>query len=386
MKRNFLILWIVWFLFSGLITLADKYSTEYQDAYRYAYTNWITTVKTIDKADMNWTLTRIAMAKMMSQYAMNVLWLEPDTTKKCAFKDVPSSLNAQYNNWATLACQLWLMWIWNDGNVSKKFNPNDIVTRWQWATVFSRALSRVNWDTVSEGTPFYKTHMDYLQSKWIIKSQTSPSHNSYEKRWNAMVMMMRSVKNVKINDNSSEEDNKQRIEDTIKDYNWIILKWSELRPNNVVNSDSVNVNNVHWGYTIITVDLTGGTMYVDDDYNFILKISGDGINIKTLELTYNDFSKLVSVTIRWENWNHVYYTKIYSWENYLSECKTSNEYGFSDLETNFKIWWGNDKYIFIIRSEDRKYIDMRMKLFTSTDSLKELVEKKHCDCKSCKVS
>jgi len=385
MKRNIIILWFIWWLFCSLSCLADTYSTEYQDAYRYAYSNWITTAKTIDKADMKWPLTRIAMAKMMSQYAMNVLLLEPDTNRECYFNDVSNSLNAQYGYWATLACQLWLMWVWSNGNIPKNFKPYDIVTRWQWATVLSRALSKANGDIVNEGNPFYKPHMNYLQSKWIIKSLINPPHSANEKRWNAMLMLMRSANIIESNENNTENEDKQRIEDTIKDYNWVIINWADLRPNTAIDNENTHVRKGHWGYTIITRDLTSGTMYIDYDYNFILKINGDGLNIKTLELDYNDYSKLTSVTIKWENWNHTYYTNIYSWKDYLSECKATNNYGFSNLETNFKIRWGNEKYIFIIRSVDIRDVSMRMKLFTNTDSLKELVERKHCDCKSCRV-
>lgn len=176
------------------------------------------------------------------------------------------------------------------------------------------------------------------------------------------------------------DDNKQWIDNIIKDYNWVILRWSDLRPNTATNNDNINIKNGRWWYTTIIVNLTGGTIYIDYDYNFALKINGDGINIKTLELSYNDYSKLTSLTIKWENWNHVYYTHIYPWKDYLSECKSSN-----DLERNFKIWGGNEKYIFVIRSVDERNISLRMKLFTDTDSLEKLVERKHCDCKSCRV-
>jgi len=405
MKKNLIVLWLLWLLYFSACCLADNYSSEYQDAYRYAYTNWITTAKTIDKANMNWILTRIAMAKMISQYAMNVLLLEPDTTVNCLFSDVSSSLNAQYGNWVTLACQLWLMWIWDNGKLSKNFKPNDIVTRWQWATVFSRALSRANGDIVTEGSPFYKPHLNYLQSKWIIKSIINPSHIANEKRWNAMIMMMRGVENIKnsgnksdntndvgidlnsnsnTNDNKNDNENKQRIEDLITDYNWRIIYWSDLRPETAKSSDNINIKSTAWGYTTITVNLTGGTIYVDYDYDFVLKIGADGVNVNTLELSYNDYSKLTTFYVYWNNKNHLHYAKVYSRTNYLSECKTTNQYGFSDLETNFQIWGGNDKYAFIWQRWDRNR-DIRIKLFTSTGSLKNLVEKKHCDCKSCRV-
>ncbi|MCR5411921.1 MAG: hypothetical protein K6E76_02795 [Patescibacteria group bacterium] len=69
-----------------------EYSEEMQNAYDFAYRNGITTMDSIDKADMEGNLTRIAMAKMMSQYAINVLDKIPDNTKKCTFDDVSQEL------------------------------------------------------------------------------------------------------------------------------------------------------------------------------------------------------------------------------------------------------------------------------------------------------
>jgi hypothetical protein len=46
---------------------------EFHNAYDFAFKNGITTMPSIDEAHMNSPLTRIAMAKMLSQYAINVL-------------------------------------------------------------------------------------------------------------------------------------------------------------------------------------------------------------------------------------------------------------------------------------------------------------------------
>jgi hypothetical protein len=46
------------------------------------------------------------MAKMLSQYAINVLGKIPDTSKSIEFDDVSSKLNAQYDNGVVLAYQL----------------------------------------------------------------------------------------------------------------------------------------------------------------------------------------------------------------------------------------------------------------------------------------
>ena len=85
---------------------------EMVDAYEFAYRNGITSIDNIANAKMDGNLTRIAMAKMLSQYAINVLWKSPDTSKVMNFRDVSFSLDKEYNYWVTLAYQLWIMWIW----------------------------------------------------------------------------------------------------------------------------------------------------------------------------------------------------------------------------------------------------------------------------------
>ncbi|MBO4516976.1 hypothetical protein J5751_06200 [bacterium] len=68
------------------------------NAYEFAFRAGITTMESIEEANMEGSLTRIAMAKMLSQYAINVLGKKPDTNKKCEFGDVSAELDAQYNN------------------------------------------------------------------------------------------------------------------------------------------------------------------------------------------------------------------------------------------------------------------------------------------------
>ena len=59
----------------------SNYSLEQNQAYQFAYNNWITTKGSIQKANMNGKFTRIQMAKMLSYYAINVMWMEPDYSK-----------------------------------------------------------------------------------------------------------------------------------------------------------------------------------------------------------------------------------------------------------------------------------------------------------------
>lgn len=158
--------------------------TEKELAYDFAYNNKITTMPTMESANLNWNLNRISMAKILSQYAINVLWKQPNTSKNIKFNDVSTSLDNQYDNWVTLSYQLWIMW----QNVKNGlFRPYDKVTRAEFAT----ALSRLLYNTPDWTKNYYSSHLNILKEKWII-SNTNPQ--IIESRWNVMIMLYRATK------------------------------------------------------------------------------------------------------------------------------------------------------------------------------------------------
>ena len=157
-------------------------SDEFQQAYKFAYKNWITTMDTIDKADMEGPLTRIAMAKMLSNYAINILGKKPANVVVPNFPDITAELDEEYNFWVTLAYQLWIMGI----NIDK-FRPFDDVTRAEFVTALSRMLF-----STPDGDPYYVTHIKKLKEEWII---TNDNPDMQELRWYVMIMLMRSAKN-----------------------------------------------------------------------------------------------------------------------------------------------------------------------------------------------
>ena len=166
----------------------SSFTKEQKDAYTFAKENWITTKDTIQSAQMNGKLTRIAMAKMLSQYAINVLWKTPDTSKTIKFKDVTSKKDADYDSGVTLAYQLWIMWQnmpWN------KFRPNDEVTRAEFATALSRMVYNTSDWEYKATSKYYIHHMEKLVKEWII---TNDNPNMKELRWYVMIMLMRSAK------------------------------------------------------------------------------------------------------------------------------------------------------------------------------------------------
>ena len=161
--------------------LANWFTREFNNSYIFAFRNWITTMDDISKADMNWPLTRIAMAKMLSNYAINVLWNKPANKVVPKFPDVDEKLNEDYGWAVDLAYQLWIMWIWID-----KFRPYDPVKRWEFWT----ALSRMLFGLADWTDNYYSTHLKELKKRWII-SNDNP--NLEELRWYVMLMLMRSA-------------------------------------------------------------------------------------------------------------------------------------------------------------------------------------------------
>ena len=167
---------------------SSAYSQEYINAYEFAKWIWITTMSTIQEANMEWKLTRIAMAKMLSQYAMNILWQKPENIVAPKFNDVTDKQNSDYDNWVTLAYQLWIMWQnmpWNN------FRPNDEVTRAEFATALSRMLYNTSDGEYKWTWKYYIHHIEKLMEEWII---TKDDPNMKEKRWYVMLMLLRSVK------------------------------------------------------------------------------------------------------------------------------------------------------------------------------------------------
>jgi len=162
------------------------YTTEMKEAYQFAKSNWITTIHDINKAKMNLPLTRIAMAKMLSNYAINVLWKSPDLSKWTpVFNDVTNKLNKQYDNAVTLSYQLWIMW---QNMKNNNFRPYDEVTRAEFATALSRML--YNTEDWKWNVKYYEPHMAKLYSEWIINNTNAKMK---EKRGYVMTMLMRTA-------------------------------------------------------------------------------------------------------------------------------------------------------------------------------------------------
>lgn len=200
--KKIIIAWLFLLIWWAAIW-ANSNSTEFQEAYLRAKANGITTMNSIESARMNDWVTREEMAKMISNYATNILWKIPDTSKSCYFLD--SNINPDLVESVIKSCQLWLMWQW-----VVSFRPKDKVTRAEFWTVLSRLLygSKYEW-----WEKYYTNHLKALKINWIMNNISNPSMN--EVRWYVMIMMQRSSLkyNESLNENTTSTWTNEKIED-----------------------------------------------------------------------------------------------------------------------------------------------------------------------------
>ncbi len=158
----------------------STYSTELNNAYLWAYAHGITTMNTIQKANMDGVLIRAHMAKMISNFAITLGGLTPNTGKTCTFDDIASQ-STEMKLYIKISCQLGLMGI----NMTN-FDPNGEVTRAQFGTILSRVIW---WSTYDGGTPYYLAHLNALKLASIMTQISNP--NMKELRGYVMLMMKR---------------------------------------------------------------------------------------------------------------------------------------------------------------------------------------------------
>lgn len=173
------------------VIISDKARNDYKpeqiEAYIWAYENWITTINDIEKARLKDSLTRAELAKMMSQYISSVLKKSPIKADLPGYRDVNESLG-DLADYIVKAYQYQIMGIDADGNALEYFYPNNIVTRAEFGTVFSRVLY---WSVNNQKDGlYYEKHLAALKEAGIL---TNDNPTMEEVRGWVMIMMYRSV-------------------------------------------------------------------------------------------------------------------------------------------------------------------------------------------------
>jgi hypothetical protein len=163
--------------------------TEQETAYERAYRHGITTLYPIDQANLKRSITRWELSKMVSVYATMILAQNNRITHPWCIQFADSDhVNNELAGYMTQACQLWVMWLQADGKTPLiDFNPNDIVTRAQFATVLSRLLYGDTYNN-SDDASYWSAHINALKNNEIL-TQTNPS--IIELRWWIIMMLYR---------------------------------------------------------------------------------------------------------------------------------------------------------------------------------------------------
>ena len=165
------------------------YSKEENNAYLWACQNWLISEKNIMDVDWEGALTRWVLAKYLSIYAQDLLWKKKVTSEIPHYPDVDSEL-WELVNYINDVYQLHIMGVKNGSVQTMWFRPNDGVTKWEFATVFSRMLFGSKYDNNS--SEYFLGHFNKLFSLGIIKDMENPY--SGVSNGEALVMLYRSLK------------------------------------------------------------------------------------------------------------------------------------------------------------------------------------------------
>lgn len=215
----FLIFAVAFFANKDIFWVKESQLTEEEElemAYQWAYDNEITSQPSIEKANLNWYITRAQVAKMMSNFSSNILHIVPNTGANCEFNDV-DDIDPYLKLGVIQACQFWLM-----GQNVKRFRPSDTVTLWEFWTILTRAIW---WDEFQGWNLYYKKSLEVLKKLWIVDDISAPLVD--QKRGWIMVMLMRS---------QSVIENKDKVDDllyrayyiddlTLNDWNMMPVLW-----------------------------------------------------------------------------------------------------------------------------------------------------------------
>ena len=156
-------------------------SNEYYEAYKRAYDNWMIDKEYITKKWIKRELTRIEASRLLSNYAINILWRTWNNSREKIFSDVSQYLDSLYGNSVSTSYKLWIMWINTPNN---EFRPFWIMPRSEFITALSRMLYwTVDWTDI-----YYSTHMNLMKDLWVINN-TDPT--IIETIWYALIILKR---------------------------------------------------------------------------------------------------------------------------------------------------------------------------------------------------
>jgi len=139
-------------------------------AFQFAKAYGIANGGTMQEDDLFSPLLRKEAAKIFSQFAINVIWLEPTVNTGCGFDDIDQE-SYELQSFMITACELGIMWVTTYGEPDVSFNPNELFRRTHFVTVLSRLL---RWNRYNGGEVWYANHLDALSKADIVHVIDSP--------------------------------------------------------------------------------------------------------------------------------------------------------------------------------------------------------------------
>ena len=167
--------------------IPSEVDPEVYEAYQWALKNGITTIEWYEKAKLDGLIPRRHMAKMVVNFAVNVLGREipSEIPAECSWWDTDWE-SEEIKNYAEKACALWVMWVY-----MKNFKPNKILDRAELWTILSRLLWWDKYNVLDTNRrPYYVEHLSNLKEEWIMTQIQNPEARKELRKW-AWVMLMR---------------------------------------------------------------------------------------------------------------------------------------------------------------------------------------------------
>jgi len=139
--------------------------------YKYAKEHELTSATSSTDFRLCDPITRIELAKIITQYAINIAMLTPDETRVCTYTDMASA-SIEERSFARMSCELGLMGLEYNGIPAHIFDPYAHVSRAMMSTIFSRLLFGNAYNGNAQN--WYIDHMNALKKSGILKMIGDP--------------------------------------------------------------------------------------------------------------------------------------------------------------------------------------------------------------------
>ncbi len=254
-----------------------EYDAEFLQALQFGFESWITKFKTIDEFKPYDNVTREQAAKMIGQFALEIMNKKLDETKLCNFIDIN---NADYSLVPHIikSCKLTILKWGADGY----FLPLENLSKAQAITVIIRLFN--NWLMDEWTTPRYRNYFEKAKELWLTKETQIESLERSLTRYELILLLYRFyVKNDLLSKYGNTFDMWNTAIKMIEEHVWADWlkygKWlvdtKQLLDQNI---SSVNINIFGTEYSIEKIKLVSqftdaftryGDVYKNNEYIWV---------------------------------------------------------------------------------------------------------------------